>query len=97
VPGVEALGDDRLSCLRLCGPEGEETVPASGLYILLGRHQYGLAADKILRDANGFLLSGGDLKVDGKMIKSWNQPRDHIFWRPACRAFLSPAMSATDR
>jgi thioredoxin reductase (NADPH) len=29
-----------------------------------------------MRDANGFLLSGSDLKVDGKMPKSWNLPRD---------------------
>jgi thioredoxin reductase (NADPH) len=74
---LEALGDDRLSCLRLCGPEGEETVPASGLYIFIGAApNTDWLPDKILRDANGFLLSGGDLKVDGKMIKSWNQPRD---------------------
>jgi thioredoxin reductase (NADPH) len=74
---LEALGDDRLSCLRLCGPEGEETVSASGLYIFIGAApNTDWLPDKILRDANGFLLSGGDLKVDGKMIKSWNQPRD---------------------
>ncbi len=29
-----------------------------------------------MRDANGFLLSGNDLKVEGKMARSWNQPRD---------------------
>jgi thioredoxin reductase (NADPH) len=29
-----------------------------------------------MRDSNGFLLSGNDLKVDGKMTKNWNQPRD---------------------
>ena len=29
-----------------------------------------------MRDANGFLLSGSDLKVDGKMPKNWNQPRE---------------------
>jgi thioredoxin reductase (NADPH) len=74
---VEALGEDRLSCLRLCGPDGEETVPASGLYIFIGAApNTDWLPDRIMRDANGFLLSGGDLKVDGKMIKSWNQPRD---------------------
>jgi thioredoxin reductase (NADPH) len=74
---VEALGDDRLSCLRLCGPNGEETVPASGLYIFIGAApNTDWLPDSVMRDANGFLLSGGDLKVDGKMSKSWNQPRD---------------------
>ena len=41
---VEALGDSRLSCLRLCGPENEETVPASGfVHLYRGGAQYGLA------------------------------------------------------
>src|ERR1700753_127445 len=74
---VEALGEERLTCLRLCGPDGEETVPASGLYIFIGAApNTDWLPDRIMRDANGFLLSGGDLKVDGKMIKRWNQPRD---------------------
>jgi thioredoxin reductase (NADPH) len=74
---VEAQGDDRLSCLRLCGPNGEETVPASGLYIFIGAApNTDWLPDSVMRDANGFLLSGGDLKVDGKMSKSWQQPRD---------------------
>jgi thioredoxin reductase (NADPH) len=74
---LEALGDDRLTCLRICGPEGEETVPASGLYIFIGAApNTDWLPDTIMRDTNGFLLSGSDLKVDGKMSKSWNQPRD---------------------
>jgi thioredoxin reductase (NADPH) len=74
---VEALGGSRLECLRLCGPEGEETVPASGLYIFIGAApNTDWLPDTIMRDPNGFLLSGGDLKVDGKMAKIWNQPRE---------------------
>ncbi len=74
---VEALGETRLSCLRVCGPESEETVPASGLFIFIGAApNTDWLPDTIMRDANGFLLSGSDLKVDGKMAKSWNLPRD---------------------
>jgi thioredoxin reductase (NADPH) len=74
---VEALGESRLSCLRLCGPENEETVPASGLFIFIGAApNTDWLPDTIMRDANGFLLSGSDLKVDGKMPKSWNLPRE---------------------
>ena len=74
---VEALGETRLSCLRVCGPDQEETVPASGLFIFIGAApNTDWLPDAIMRDANGFLLSGSDLKVDGKMPKSWNQPRD---------------------
>ena len=74
---VEALGGSHLECLRLCGPEGEETVPASGLYIFIGAApNTDWLPDTIMRDANGFLLSGRDLKVDGKMAKGWNQDRE---------------------
>ena len=74
---VEALGETRLSCLRICGPDQEETVPASGLFIFIGAApNTDWLPDTVMRDANGFLLSGSDLKVDGKMPKSWNQPRE---------------------
>jgi thioredoxin reductase (NADPH) len=74
---VEALGDSRLSCLRLCGSENEETVEASGLFIFIGAApNTDWLPDTIMRDPNGFLLSGSDLKVDGKMHKNWNLPRE---------------------
>jgi thioredoxin reductase (NADPH) len=74
---VEALGETRLSCLKLCNPAGEETVPASGLFIFIGAApNTDWLPEMIMRDANGFLLSGPDLKVDGKLVKSWNQPRE---------------------
>jgi thioredoxin reductase (NADPH) len=74
---VEALGENRLECLRLCGPEGEETVPASGLSIFIGAApNTDWLPESVVRDANGFLLSGPDLKVDGKMVKGWNQGRE---------------------
>jgi thioredoxin reductase (NADPH) len=74
---VEALGETRLSCLRVCGPDQEETVPASGLFIFIGAApNTDWLPDAVMRDANGFLLSGSDTKVDGKMPKNWNQPRD---------------------
>ncbi len=74
---VEALGESRLSCLRVCGPENEETVPATALFIFIGAApNTDWLPDSIMRDPNGFLLSGSDLKVDGKMHKNWNLPRD---------------------
>jgi thioredoxin reductase (NADPH) len=75
---AEALGEARLSCLKVCRPDGgEETVPANGLFIFIGAApNTDWLPDTIMRDTNGFLLSGPDLKVDGKLIKSWNQKRD---------------------
>jgi thioredoxin reductase (NADPH) len=74
---VEALGDGRLNCLRLCENEGEETVPANSLFIFIGAApNTDWLPDAIMRDPNGFVLSGQDLKVEGKLPKSWNQDRD---------------------
>src|ERR1700753_1256535 len=75
---VEALGESRLSCLKLCnGSGGEEVVPASGLFIFIGAApNTDWRPDSIMRDANGFLLSGPDLKVDGKLVKSWAEDRE---------------------
>ena len=52
-------------------------MPASGLFIFIGAApNTDWLPDTIMRDPNGFLLSGSDLKVDGKMPASWNLPRD---------------------
>jgi thioredoxin reductase (NADPH) len=74
---IEALGETRLNCLRLCGSEGEETVPANSLFIFIGAApNTEWLPDAIMRDPNGFVLSGQDLKVEGKLPKSWNLDRD---------------------
>ncbi len=74
---LEAMGETRLSCLKICGPGGDETVEATGLFIFIGAApNTDWLPDTIMRDSNGFLLSGNDLKVDGKMSKNWNQPRE---------------------
>jgi thioredoxin reductase (NADPH) len=74
---LEAFGENRLACLKVCGPEGEETVPANGLFIFIGAApNTDWLPDTIMRDSNGFLLSGPDLKVDGKMVKGWKQNRE---------------------
>jgi thioredoxin reductase (NADPH) len=75
---IEAMGETRLSCLKICGPEGsEEVVPATGLFIFIGAApNTDWLPDTIMRDTNGFLLSGPDLKVDGKLVKSWSQKRE---------------------
>jgi thioredoxin reductase (NADPH) len=74
---IEALGDSRLECLSLRGSEGEETVPASGLFIFIGgAPNTDWLPGSILRDSNGFVLSGADLKTGGRLPQSWNQPRE---------------------
>jgi len=74
---LEAIGDDHLEQLRISGPEGERVVPTSSLFIFIGaapRTDWLPAA--ILRDDNGFLLAGPDLRVDGKLPGEWKENRE---------------------
>ncbi len=74
---VEAMGETRLEKLRICGPRGEEIAPASGLFIFIGAApNTDWLPEPVMRDANGFVLSGSDVRIDGKLPKSWTQPRD---------------------
>ncbi len=61
---VSMSGDNRLECITLTGPRGQESRPANSLFIFIG------AAPKtdwlpaeIIRDPKGFILAGPDLKA----------------------------------
>ena len=74
---VEAMGDDHLEQIRIRGPEGEQVVPASSLFVFIGaepRTEWLPAS--ILRDENGFVLAGPDLRQDGKMAPEWKENRE---------------------
>jgi thioredoxin reductase (NADPH) len=69
---VEALGEDHLEALRLSGPKGEYQVPAGSLFVFIGA----VPGTKwlpysILRDENGFVLAGPDLRAKGRLSESW--------------------------
>lgn len=74
---VEAEGDERLEFLKLSGPGGERRVPASSLFVFIGA-QPGVTwlPPEILRDEQGFVLAGPDLRRDGKLPESWREPRE---------------------
>jgi thioredoxin reductase (NADPH) len=74
---LEAFGEERLERLRLHGPEGESVVPASSLFVFIGAAP-GTAwlPASILRDENGFVLAGPDLRSDGKLPATWREPRE---------------------
>jgi thioredoxin reductase (NADPH) len=74
---LEACGESRLECLRLRGPRGEEMAQASGLFIFIGAEpNTGWLPEALMRDANGFVLSGSDLRIDGKLPHMWSQGRE---------------------
>jgi thioredoxin reductase (NADPH) len=73
---VEALGRQRLECLRIANPEGERVQPASALFIFIGAApNTNWLPDGVMRDPNGFVLTGRDVMIDGKMPKGWQEDR----------------------
>lgn len=70
----EALGDTRLEKLRIRNNQsGEErTVATSRLFIFIGAApRTAWLPEQIQRDANGFILTGLDLLINGKNPKGW--------------------------
>jgi thioredoxin reductase (NADPH) len=74
---VEAVGDERLKAVRLCGRGGERELVASSLFVFIGAAPVtAWLPNCLVRDDKGFLLAGPDLRVDGKWPESWRERRD---------------------
>ncbi len=74
---VEAMGQTRLECLRIRNGSGEEVRRASGLFIFIGAAPTtNWLPGEIMRDPNGFVLSGPDLKVENKLPRQWKEDRE---------------------
>ncbi len=74
---IEAIGDLRLEQLKLKTSKGEEVRDASGLFIFIGAAPtMNWLPESVMRDPNGFILAGPDLKVDGKLPRCWKEDRE---------------------
>ena len=74
---IEAMGESRLEGLRLQCRGEERTVAATGLFIFIGAAPTtSWLPEEIMRDPHGFVLSGPDLRVDGKLPRRWKEERD---------------------
>jgi thioredoxin reductase (NADPH) len=74
---VEALGGERLECLKLRGPQGERTEPVSSLFVFIGAAPVTTWLPKcVLRDEKGFVLAGPDLRVKGAWPEVWKEARE---------------------
>jgi thioredoxin reductase (NADPH) len=74
---VEALGEDHLVSLRLSGRKGEYEVPAGSLFVFIGAVPLTKwLPESILRDENGFVLAGPDLRAKGKLPETWKEQRE---------------------
>lgn len=74
---IEAIGENRLEGLRLSRLGEEMEVPATGLFIFIGAApSTNWLPEQIMRDLHGFILSGPDLRLDGKLPLRWKEDRD---------------------
>ncbi len=76
---LEAIGNERLESLRLRGPAEDSEVPATSLFVFIGAVPVtAWLPSCILRDENGFVLSGSDLRKDGKLLDVWRETREPL-------------------
>ena len=74
---MDAFGEERLEGLQLKGPEGDRRVPASSLFVFIGAAPGSTwLPESILRDENGYVLAGPDLRSQGKLPETWREPRE---------------------
>jgi thioredoxin reductase (NADPH) len=74
---IEALGEARLEAIRVRNSHGEETRKASGLFIFIGAApQTEWLPESVMRDGNGFILSGADLRIEGQLPRIWKEQRE---------------------
>jgi thioredoxin reductase (NADPH) len=74
---TQMIGDQHLESIRLRTPHGEEERKTTSLFIFIGAEpKTDWLPDDLLRDERGFLLSGPDLRTDGKLPAIWKQKRD---------------------
>lgn len=74
---VEAMGEDRLECLKIRTPRGEEVRPATSIFLFIGAApQTEWLPGTIMRDQHGFVLSGRDMRVEGKLPEIWKEHRE---------------------
>jgi thioredoxin reductase (NADPH) len=72
-------GNGRLEAITLQDVETGETreVPADAMFIFIGTApRTGMVAQLVERDAQGFILTGRDLMIDGRRPRDWVLPRD---------------------
>jgi len=74
---MEAVGDNRLEALKIRTARGEETRPATSVFLFIGAApQTDWLPETVMRDPNGFVLSGRDLRVEGQLPRIWKEDRE---------------------
>jgi thioredoxin reductase (NADPH) len=73
---VGANGGQRLESIRIAGPGGESERPATALFIFIGAApNTNWLPEAIMRDPNGFVLTGRDIRMEGQLPRIWQEDR----------------------
>jgi thioredoxin reductase (NADPH) len=73
---VEACGDQRLESIRVLAAGVESVKAASSVFIFIGAApNTSWLPEGIMRDPNGFVLSGRDVMIEGRPPKNWKEDR----------------------
>jgi thioredoxin reductase (NADPH) len=74
---IAVEGEERLEALQLSGPDGAYRVQATSLFVFIGAApRTDWLPPSILRDENGFILAGPDLRTEGKLPAQWREARE---------------------
>lgn len=72
----EVAGNGRLECLKVKNKQGETVCQASALFIFIGAEpKTEWLPENVMRDPHGFVLSGPDLLIEGRVPKVWKESR----------------------
>ncbi|HTW62880.1 MAG TPA: FAD-dependent oxidoreductase [Terracidiphilus sp.] len=74
---IEAVGGERLECVKLRGPDGERMAQASSVFVFIGAAPVtAWLPSCVLRDEKGFVLAGPDLRTNGAWPEVWKEMRE---------------------
>ncbi|MBX9623733.1 MAG: FAD-dependent oxidoreductase [Gemmataceae bacterium] len=74
---VELHGDDRLRAVEVCVGRDRRRIEASRLFVMIGSTpRTAWLGDALLRDEHGFVLTGDELRKDGRFRAVWPLDRD---------------------
>lgn len=74
---IEAMGEERLEAVKVSGVDGDSVRPVNSLFVFIGAAPVtAWLPGCLLRDPNGFLLAGPDLRSEVRLPEVWKERRE---------------------
>ena len=74
---IEAMGEERLEAVKVLGADGDSVRPVNSLFVFIGAAPVtAWLPGCLLRDPNGFLLAGPDLRSEVRLPEVWKERRE---------------------